>query len=49
MEKISLERAHKGKKHIFFLVFYEIYLIFLKINVFLSINVCNLKALNFGF
>jgi hypothetical protein len=27
MEKIRLEKSHKGKRHIFFLVLYEIYFI----------------------
>jgi len=48
VEKIILERSHKGKKHIFSFIFLQnLFDYFLRLNFFLSVNLCSLKVLNF--
>jgi hypothetical protein len=51
MEKINLEKTHKGKRHIFSFGFYKMYLItFEDYGFFFQlVNIYNLKALKFGF
>jgi hypothetical protein len=56
MEKISLERSHKGKRHLFLGFFtkfiwlvFNIKDLFIYLFIFQSVKLCSLKALNFGF